>query len=93
MAPAGESRLRGPPTRPVAPASGADGREPRLVGEPRGGKRAQSRPGRRVAVELGEPAEQDELVGRRAAPAAIEVQLGEREVEVRVGRARCASAR
>src|SRR4051812_8645144 len=53
----------------------ADGGEPRIVGETCRREVAQATARGTVACQLGEPAEQNELVGCGSTPAAVEVEL------------------
>ena len=57
------------------------GGETRVVGEPLRGHRAQAGARHLVARQLGEPAQEHELVGGRCPPATVEVQLRQREVD------------
>src|SRR5215210_6881481 len=70
----------------AAGASGAEGGNPRLVRQAVAHDRAQSLANGLVAIELGQAAEQQQLVDREHAPPAIEVQVGEQQVDVVVGR-------
>src|SRR3954452_11227148 len=72
------------PQRPPERRSGAELGQPGVVGQARRDDLAETLTGGNVLVEGGDPTQQEELVGRQRPPAAIEVELGEEEVQVRV---------
>ena len=78
-----------PGRRRASPAASGVRRRARPGAARPGAGRSRSRRAARACpaspVELGEPAEQQQLVDRRRPPAALEVELGESDVEVDVG--------
>src|SRR4051794_3296537 len=81
----GPAPIQGPSSA-AATASGAEARDPRLIGQPFADERTDPVPGAAIVVELGQPPEEHELVDGKKPPAAIEIQVREEEVDVGIRR-------
>src|SRR5688500_16826679 len=71
---------------PAGPRSAAQGSERGHLAETLRGQGADPFANGAVVLERDQPIEQEELLRRGAAPAPVEVELGEREVQLRVRR-------
>src|SRR5215212_536245 len=70
----------------AATGSGAEACETLLVREPLTDELTDPVPGAGIVVELGKAPEEQELVDGKKSPAAIEIQVGEEEVDVGIRR-------